>query len=82
MKSIRKRGTFSGKIEKPPSEETVTAKLVFDTKVENGKVTKYKARLVARGFSQKHRINYEETFAPTMRLDALQILLAIAAKRR
>jgi len=82
VKSIQKRGTFSGEIEKPPSGETVTAKLVFDTKVENGKVTKYKARLVARGFSQKHRINYEETFAPTMRLDALRILLAIAAKKR
>jgi Reverse transcriptase (RNA-dependent DNA polymerase)/gag-polypeptide of LTR copia-type len=81
VKSIQKRRTFSGEIEKPPPGETVTAKLVFDTKVENGKVTKYKARLVARGFSQKHRINYEETFAPTMRLDALRILLAIAAKK-
>jgi hypothetical protein len=40
VEALRERGTFSGKIEKPPSGETVTAKLVFDTKVENGKVTR------------------------------------------
>ena len=81
VKSIQKRGTFSAEVEKPPSGETVTAKFVFDTKIENGKVTKYKARLVVRGFSQKHGFNYEETFNPTMRLDALRVLLAIAAKK-
>ena len=81
VKSIQKRGTFSAEVEKPPSGETVTAKFVFDTKIENGKVTKYKARLMARGFSQKHGINYEQTFTLTMRLDALRVLLAIAAKK-
>jgi hypothetical protein len=35
---------------------------------------------VARGFTQKHGINYEETFAPTIRLDALRIILAMAAR--
>ncbi|XP_044724093.1 reverse transcriptase (RNA-dependent DNA polymerase) domain-containing protein [Hirsutella rhossiliensis] len=32
-------------------------------------------------FTQKHGINYEETFAPTIRLDAMRIILALAAKK-
>ena len=35
---------------------------------------------MARGFSQKHDIDFEETFEPTIRLDAVRIILAIAAR--
>jgi hypothetical protein len=34
---------------------------------------------VARGFSQQYGVDYEETFAPIVRLESLRILLAIAA---
>jgi hypothetical protein len=30
-----------------------------------GNIDRYKARLVANGYAQKHHINYKETFAPT-----------------
>jgi hypothetical protein len=40
-----------------------------------------KSRLVAQGFSQKEGINYEETFAPVARLEAIRILLAIAVAK-
>src|SRR4030088_3145579 len=46
-----------------------------------GRIQRYKARLVARGFTQKHGVNYRETFAPTIRLDAMRIILALAAKK-
>ena len=60
----------------------VDAKLVFDHKKDkDGRILRYKARLVARGFTQKHGVNYEETFAPTIRLDAMRIILALAAKK-
>lgn len=45
----------------------------------NGEIDKYKARLVARGCSQKFGIDYEETFAPVVRYDSVRTLLAIAA---
>ncbi|KAI0995352.1 hypothetical protein K3495_g12828 [Podosphaera aphanis] len=84
IRSIREYGTFSDAIEKPKelsNHELVTAKFVFDIKYsDTGEITRYKARLVARGFTQIHGINYEETFAPTLAFDAFRTLLATAAK--
>lgn len=44
----------------------------------DGSVDKYKARLVARGFSQKPGFDYNETYAPVAKLVTLKILLAVA----
>ena len=58
----------------------VTSKWVFAVKHRaDGSIDRFKARLVARGFTQRHGIDFHETFAPTMRADALRILLAIIA---
>ncbi|GKA16339.1 retrovirus-related pol polyprotein from transposon TNT 1-94 [Tanacetum coccineum] len=46
---------------------------------ENEIVIKNKARLVAQGYNQQERIDYEETFAPVSRLEAIRIYLAYAA---
>ncbi|GJU61089.1 retrovirus-related pol polyprotein from transposon TNT 1-94 [Tanacetum coccineum] len=42
-------------------------------------ILKNKARLVARGYRQEERINFEEFFAPVAKLDAIRIFLAYAA---
>ncbi|WVZ93784.1 hypothetical protein U9M48_039739 [Paspalum notatum var. saurae] len=44
-------------------------------------VVRNKVRLVAQGFCQKEGIDYEETFAPIARLEAIRILLAFAASK-
>ncbi|GJT58100.1 retrovirus-related pol polyprotein from transposon TNT 1-94 [Tanacetum coccineum] len=46
---------------------------------ENGVVIKNKARLVAQGYNQQEGIDYEKTFAPIARLEAIRIFLAYAA---
>lgn len=64
----------------PEGSNVISARWVFDVKyADNGGVEKFKARLVARGFSQRYGIDYEDTFAPTMRMDSLRVILAIVA---
>jgi hypothetical protein len=42
-------------------------------------VVKYKARIVARGFTQEYGINYFDTYSPVARLTSLRVLLTIVA---
>jgi hypothetical protein len=50
-------------------------------KGEKGEVVGNKSRLVAQGFSQKEGIDYEETFAPIARLEAIRNLLAFSVAK-
>ena len=60
----------------------VSTKQVFTIKeTANDKIERFKARLVARGFSQAYGTDYTETFAPTVRIDTLRLFLAMVAKR-
>jgi hypothetical protein len=43
------------------------------------RIKKFKTRLVAQGFSQIYGVDYEETFAPTVRKESLRIFLALIA---
>ena len=42
---------------------------------------KYKARLVATGYTQQHGVDYTEVFAPVARMETIQLVVAIAAQR-
>jgi len=55
---------------------------VFRNKLdEEGKVVRNKARLVAQRYNQQEGIDYDETFAPVARLEAIRILLAYASHK-
>ncbi|GJZ83340.1 retrovirus-related pol polyprotein from transposon TNT 1-94 [Tanacetum coccineum] len=64
----------------PYGKIAIGSKWVFrNKKDEHGTTTKNKARLVAQGYSQEEEINYDETFAPVARMEAIRIFLAFAA---
>ena len=64
----------------PKNVNIITSKWVFKPKLHiNGSLDKLKARVVARGFSQMHSIDYEDTFAPTVKFDTLHVFLALVA---
>jgi hypothetical protein len=64
----------------PHGANLVSTKWVFTIKTNpDGSLERYKARLVARGFSQVHGEDYTETFAPTVRTDTLRVFLAMVA---
>ncbi|KAI3701736.1 hypothetical protein L6452_27033 [Arctium lappa] len=64
-----------------PSRKTIIGtKWVFRNKMdEEGTVIRNKALLVAQGYRQEEGIDYDETFAPVARLEAIRIFLAHAA---
>ncbi|WVZ58798.1 LOW QUALITY PROTEIN: hypothetical protein U9M48_009027 [Paspalum notatum var. saurae] len=67
-------------VEPPPNRHPIGTKWVFKNKQgEDGMVMRNKARLPR--VSSKEGIDYEETFAPVARLEAIRILLAFAASK-
>ncbi|GJS92658.1 retrovirus-related pol polyprotein from transposon TNT 1-94 [Tanacetum coccineum] len=63
----------------PYGKIAIGSKWVFrNKKDEHGTTTKNKARLVAQGYSQEEGIDYDETFAPVARMEAIRIFLAFA----
>ena len=66
---------------RPKNTNIVSCKWVFKIKRNAaGQIDKYKARLIAQGFSQVHGVNYYETYALVVRLTSLRLILAVAAQ--
>ena len=66
-------------VEKPPDINIVGSRWTFRVKRNNlGQVDKYKARLVAQGFSQVFGLDFNETFSPTIRFTSIRFILAMA----
>ena len=63
----------------PCKHNIIGTKWIYRNKQdEHGQVVRNKARLVAQGYTQVEGIDFDETFAPVARLEAIRILLAYA----
>jgi hypothetical protein len=82
IRCLKQNGTWSLQ-ELPEGKTAIGCKWVYKAKTDNeGNVTKYKARLVAQGFSQKFGEQYDEVFAPVAKPETFRLLLTIAGQRQ
>ncbi|CAI7802081.1 unnamed protein product [Closterium sp. NIES-53] len=64
LKSIEENGTWE-LVELPEGRKAITSKWLFKIKSDaDGKIERYKSRLVAKGYQQKEKVDYKELFAP------------------
>ncbi|CAI7871064.1 unnamed protein product [Closterium sp. NIES-53] len=65
----------------PPGANIVSGMWIFRVKRPPGSPPVFKARYVARGFSQRQGVDYFQTFSPTPKMTTLWVLLHVAAQR-
>jgi hypothetical protein len=67
-------------VPRPEGKSMVTSKWIYKIKhAADGSIEKFKARFVARGFSQKEGIDYDETFTPVARYTSIRTIISLAA---
>ena len=81
IEGLIRAGTFTLAVKVPIGCNVIDAKWVFKWKAdETRKIVKAKAGLVAKGFKQKHGVDYLETFSPTANAASQRLLVALACK--
>ncbi|CAI7891360.1 unnamed protein product [Closterium sp. NIES-53] len=78
--SWKSTGTYVDEVP-PPKVNIVDGMLSFRVKRPPGSPPAFKARYVARGFSQRQGVDYFQTFSPTLKMTTLWVLLHDAAQR-
>ncbi|CAI7895966.1 unnamed protein product, partial [Closterium sp. NIES-54] len=80
MASWKSTGTYVDEVP-PPGANIVSGMWIFRVKRPSGSPSVFKARYVARGFSQRQGVDYFQTFSPTPKMTTLRVLLHVAAQR-
>ncbi|CAI7931859.1 unnamed protein product [Closterium sp. NIES-54] len=80
MASWKSTGTYVDEVP-PPGANIVDGTWIFRVKRPSGSPPAFKARYVARGFSQRQGVDYFQTFSPTPTMTTLRVLLHVAAQR-
>jgi len=66
-------------VPRPHGKSVVTSKWIYKIKhATDGNVKKFKARFVARGFSQREGIDYDKIFSPVARYTSIRIIISLA----
>ncbi|CAI7822308.1 unnamed protein product, partial [Closterium sp. NIES-54] len=80
MASWKSTGTYVDEVP-PPGSNIVSGMWIFRVVRPSGSPPVFKARYVARGFSQRQRVDFFHTFSPTPKMTTLRVLLHVAAQR-
>ncbi|CAI7907518.1 unnamed protein product, partial [Closterium sp. NIES-54] len=80
MASWKSTGTYVDEVP-PPGANIVSGMWIFRGKRPPGSPPVFKARYVARGFSQREGVDFFQTFSPTPKMTTLRVLLHVAAQR-
>jgi hypothetical protein len=81
LDQIEKNDTWE-LVQRSKNKNVIGTKWVFRNKLnEDGQVTRNKARLVCKGYAQIEGIDFEETFSPVSRMEAICLLLAYACSK-
>lgn len=80
MTSLRENHVWD-LVKLPAGKRTVGSKWVYKVKTgADGSAQRYKARLVAQGFTQQYGTDFDETFCPVVRQESLRLLMAMSVK--
>ena len=75
LDQIEKNDTWEF-VPRPRYKNVIGTKWVFRNKLnEDGQITRNKARLVCKGYAQIEGIDFEETFSPVARMEAICLIL-------
>ena len=81
LSAHRKNGTWTVISALPPGRSAIPSRFVFKIKHgPAGEILKYKCRLVAKGFRQRPFLDYNATYAPTLRTSTFRMLCALACQ--
>ena len=80
MEALKENDTFQ-LVKRPQSQSVIGGRWVYARKMLNDQNI-FKARYVAKGYSQVHGVNYHETFSPTARLTSIRVLMNLAATEK
>jgi hypothetical protein len=81
LDQIEKNDTWE-LVPRPKNKNVIDTKWVFRNKLnEDGQVTRNKARLVCKGYAKIEGIDFEETYAPVARMEAIHLLLDYACSK-
>ena len=79
IKALEENDTFE-LVPPPEGREIVGGRWVYTVKKGPKKAETFKARYVAKGYSQIPVIDYHETFSPTARMSSIRVLLQLAVQ--